>query len=300
MSPDLHNAWADEHHIPVSERICVFGYSLFEEGVYLASQRENEWAHEYITYEDHIAYKTANLDKIKTFNCLQKRPRNHRLWLFRELYDRNLLDNSICTMNRIEEEMLYDQHQNFVGSLHFQDEYIDNETINKLNEILPLLPTDYGHYQNSDATDFADLCSGKWQMMLNKDILLDSWVSVISEAAADERQCFCSEKIFKPLIQEHPFMVWGDKHTMAKLREMGYQTFDNWWSESWDSKPMRHRLNGMCEVLEELSTRSPEEMFQMYTDMQDVLKHNAQHMKNKSTVDIDHELQFIARKVLHG
>ena len=95
-------------------------------------------------------------------------------------------------------------------------------------------------------------------------------------------------------------MVWGDKHTMAKLREMGYQTFDNWWSEDWDSKPMRHRLEGMCEVLQTLSSRTQDEMFEIYTDMKSVLKHNSKLMETKTLDEVGQEMKFITGKVLHG
>lgn len=298
MSPDLHNEWCDNNNILPENRICVFGYSLFEQSVYLASERD--WSHEHITFEDHLAYKTENLDSIKTYNCLQKRPRSHRVWLFRELVDRGILDKGICTMNAVEEDMLKDHNGNVIGSVHFQDEYIDADTVKRLNTMLPLLPTDYGHYQTDDIQDFSHYDSGKWQMMLNKDILLDSWVSVISEANADERQCFCSEKIFKPIIQEHPFMVWGDRHTMAKMRELGYQTFSHWWSEDWDGKDMRSRLNGICEVLETLSARTSAEMLDMYTEMKEVLKYNSEIMVNKSSIEVGEELKFITGKVVNG
>lgn len=300
MSADLHNDWCDNHGIPTDQRICVFGFSLFEASVFFASVREHEWAHEHINFLDHIKYKTHRLDKIKTFNCLQKRPRNHRMWMFEQLAERNLLEHSICTMNRVEDEMLQDHTGKYIGTLHFQDEVMHNETVLKLNKLLPMLPTQYDNYKNTDISEFSHHDSGKWQMMLNKDILLDSWISVISEAGADESQCFCSEKIFKPLIQEHPFTVWGDKHTMAKLRELGYQTFDNWWSEKWDGLPMRSRLEGMCDVLETLSTYTPDQMLDMYTDMKSVLKHNSNLMKTKTLDEVGQEMKFITGKVING
>jgi len=279
--------------IPDSDRIKVFGHSIFEEAVQNAS--EHEWNHEYVTFEDHIAYKTANLTDIKTYNCLQKRLRGHRLWLFRELHDRNILDHGINTMNRVEDDMLQSPEGKFCGDMYFADERMLPETIVELNKKLPMMPEKYGHYQSTDIDAFSETNSGKWVMMLNKDILLDSWVSVISEASAQESQCFCSEKIFKPIIQEHPFCVWGDQYTLAKLKEMGYQTFSNWWDESWDDMEMRPRLNGLSKVIEDLSQRTPDEMLLMYKDMKSVLKHNAQVIRQKSVTDIRDELKYIVR-----
>lgn len=293
LSSDLHQTWCDDVGIPDSDRIKVFGHSIFEEAVQNAS--EHEWNHEYVTFEDHIAYKTANLTDIKTYNCLQKRLRGHRLWLFRELHDRNILDHGINTMNRVEDDMLQSPQGKFCGDMYFADERMPPETIVELNKKLPMMPEKYGHYQTTDIDAFSETNSGKWVMMLNKDILLDSWVSVISEASAQESQCFCSEKIFKPIIQEHPFCVWGDQYTLAKLKEMGYQTFSNWWDESWDDMEMRPRLNGLSKVIEDLSQRTPDEMLLMYKDMKSVLKHNAQVIRQKSVTDIRDELKYIVR-----
>ena len=299
MSPDLHKIWCENFSIHKNDRIKVLGYSLFEEAVYRASQHEHEWNHEHITYQDHLEYKTTNLNNIKTYNCLQKRPRNHRLWLFRELCQRNILDSGICTMNKIEDKLLLNKRGKFVGSMYFQNESMDPDIISNLNNLLPLMPQKYNHYSDADLSAFSHHDSGKWQMMLNKDILLDSWISVISEASADEHQCFCSEKIFKPIVQEHPFMVWGDRYTMAKMKEMGYQTFDNWWSEDWDNKSTRQRLNGMCEVLERLCKLPPKQMLDMYTDMKELLKYNSKLIETKSKSEIGDEIKFIVGK-FHG
>ena len=291
LSPDLHTSWCDEVGIPDRDRIKVFGHSIFEEAVQNASI--DEWKHEHIRFEDHIAYKTKNLDRIKPYNCLQKRVRGHRVWLLKELWDHDLIDKGINTMNEIPRNMLLSPQGEFCGDMYFLDERMDPEIIVKLNEFLPLMPEQYGHYQNSDIDAFSQTDSGKWVMMLNRDILLDSFVSVISEASAQETQCFCSEKIFKPVIQEHPFMVWGDRHTLAKMKEMGYQTFDNWWDESWDNCEMRPRLNGITQVIKGLCEKTPHERLAMYTDMKGVLKHNFEVMTNKSQTDVRDEIKYI-------
>lgn len=290
LSPDLHQAYCDKNLIPESDRINVLGYSLFEEGVYSASVYE--WKHEKITLAENIAHKQANIHDIKTYNCLQKRPRNHRLWLFKELHNHGILYEGINTMNFIEDS------ERMKGEVYFHDEKMESYIVDQMNEILPMLPDrKYENYHTDDLTEFAEICSGKWQMMLNRDILLDSWVSVISEASASSDQCFCSEKIFKPVIQEHPFLVWGDRYTMAKMRELGYQTFDNWWSEAYDVQDMRKRLDYLITTMVELCNKTSQEWFDIYTDMTPVLKHNSQLIKTKSAEDVRDELKFITGKI---
>lgn len=44
-----------------------------------------------------------------------------------------------------------------------------------------------------------------------------------------------SEKIYKPLAWFQPFVVVGSVDTLAFLRRQGFETFDNLWSESYDT-----------------------------------------------------------------
>jgi len=44
-----------------------------------------------------------------------------------------------------------------------------------------------------------------------------------------------SEKIYKPLSYQQPFIVMGSADTLKFLRGQGFETFDNLWSESYDT-----------------------------------------------------------------
>lgn len=46
-----------------------------------------------------------------------------------------------------------------------------------------------------------------------------------------------SEKIFKPMAFRHPFIVWGQPKVLVKLRELGFETYDNLFDESYDLEP---------------------------------------------------------------
>lgn len=44
-----------------------------------------------------------------------------------------------------------------------------------------------------------------------------------------------SEKTFKPIAFWHPFVVCGDRHSLKYLRQLGFETFDNLFNETYDS-----------------------------------------------------------------
>jgi hypothetical protein len=48
-------------------------------------------------------------------------------------------------------------------------------------------------------------------------------------------ELFVTEKTFKPIAYQHPFMVCGMKGTLAFLKETGFETYDHIFDESYDT-----------------------------------------------------------------
>jgi len=46
---------------------------------------------------------------------------------------------------------------------------------------------------------------------------------------------FVTEKTFKPIQYQHPFMVYGQQHTLKFLHDLGFETFENLFDESYDA-----------------------------------------------------------------
>ena len=46
---------------------------------------------------------------------------------------------------------------------------------------------------------------------------------------------FVTEKTFKPIQYQHPFMVYGQQHTLKFLHDLGFETFENIFDESYDT-----------------------------------------------------------------
>ena len=46
---------------------------------------------------------------------------------------------------------------------------------------------------------------------------------------------FVSEKTFKPIQYQHPFMVYGQQNTLKFLHDLGFETFENLFDESYDT-----------------------------------------------------------------
>lgn len=70
------------------------------------------------------------------------------------------------------------------------------------------------------------------------NLVVESWMRGDAWFANPEHPNYkteVSEKIYKPLAYFQPFVVAGSVDTLAFLRRQGFETFDNLWSESYDS-----------------------------------------------------------------
>ena len=67
-----------------------------------------------------------------------------------------------------------------------------------------------------------------------------TFISLLSESLVDDDTLFFSEKIWKPIMVGHPFILYGNKDSLKYLKSMGYKTFDGWIDESYDDEPDRN------------------------------------------------------------
>lgn len=229
------------------------------------------------TVADHIKYKTENLDKIITYNCLQKRPRAHRIWMFKELVDNNLLEYGINSMNELEYEHTY-----------YMNRSMDKDDYDRISKLLPMLPPT-NESLDKEVKDFSDQDSGKYQQRFNEDLMLDTWVSVISEASFGEDTCFISEKTFKPIAACHPFILIGNRYSLRNLRDMGYKTFHPFIDESYDELDTWERYAAITEAIKKINNLTSAEKLEWYKGMREILEHNLVTLNkntNKQMTDI--------------
>ena len=62
----------------------------------------------------------------------------------------------------------------------------------------------------------------------------DTKFSIVSETNDNDNDVFITEKIWKPIIAQQPFVVHGNYLYLQKLREMGFRTYSSHIDESYD------------------------------------------------------------------
>lgn len=243
---EQYSKWATETN--TVDRINVIPYSHFESDMFqLAKETDSN-----LTMDQQISYKQNN--HITPYNCLQKRLRNHRIWFYLKLFENNLLQHGLVSMNKFRVESAWMQGQCI--------------SLDRLTSSLSELPLMIYNTPNNIHDD------SYYIRRIQSNVCLDSWVSVVSEAsfADSDGTVFLSEKIFKPIVCMHPFIIVGNRGSLKKLKEMGYKTFEGFIDESYDDLPTFERLEAVIVAIKKII--AIEDKMAWYKSMSHILEHN--------------------------
>lgn len=115
---------------------------------------------------------------------------------------------------------------------------------------------------------------------ITKEDYEKTFISLITESLADDDTLFFSEKIWKPIMVGHPFILYGNQYSLKLLKEWGFKTFDKWIDESYDEISDRvHRANKIVSELKKFENKSIEELTEIRGEMQEVCQYNQNHYK---------------------
>lgn len=92
-----------------------------------------------------------------------------------------------------------------------------------------------------------------------------------------------SEKIYKPIVNRHPFLLLTVPKSLEKLREMGYKTFSPFVDESYDDEiDDTRRVLKLAKEVQRLANLSPTELTEFLKFAKPIVEHNFQTIINKN------------------
>jgi len=260
LDPRGYAAWCDHHGL--RDRITVIGmpHLMYMQQLNLRNTKPVIWA-------DHSAAK-ARSRSIANYNCLNRISRNHRELLVMNLIDRDLHNQGMVSHNAL----------TYHG---WTDHGVPQAVIDRANAVLPLV------------VDDADFGNNK-AMHINTDIYLGTWCSLITETHAFDQahNLFISEKLWKPMFALQPFMVWGQRHTLAQLRSWGYETFDCLWDESYDALDDLQRMHAVLDNIQGLQFIRDKQGW--LSQVRAVCEHNQQHFMSQDWFNSVYHRRFMA------
>lgn len=175
--------------------------------------------------------------KGKRFLCFNKVPRKHRVDLLELLLQRNLVK---------------DGYVSFEGTAGWLDNIDPQEypSVSREKDNFPLRLN-----ITEERTNPVDLIPEDLQYFIN------SYFSVVTETvfyATDDNDSsiFFTEKTYKPIICNHPFILVGRPGALKKLKEFGYKTFSPYIDERYDEiVDDKERLLAIVTEIERLSSK---------------------------------------------
>lgn len=266
--PDLYAQWCRDYKVKEKMNIVAlpfFACATQQRGFFdLVDQPDLRNDPHDVLYADQVDYKNNN--PISVFNCLNRVDRVHRNAFIAMLNYYNLIDNNIVSHNT------FSPH---IKDFLMMDLWPDHPAFQQKNihDIKDKLPLTY------DMKNFAT----NYAQNFNEEIYKKTWFSVITETFYQDPNpvVFFSEKIFKPMRANHPFIIVGHPHSLQWLKKLGFKTFDTWWDESYDSiTNPTERMETICKVILDLKTKTNADWLQCYDEMSSVLKHNYNHLIN--------------------
>jgi hypothetical protein len=178
--------------------------------------------------------------------------RSHRLRLLSELGKRGCINHNLisfpahCPYENKSVENLFQEHD-----LPFPE-----------NLSLPLIiDHDCNHANNSHRIDF-------WTQAMK------CFCHVVTETVYDDSRIHITEKTFKPIVLQQPFLIVGNRGALKYLRDYGFRTFGDLWDEGYDDLDHEHRISAVADICRDITSWSPYRMRQAQYQIADTVKYN--------------------------
>ena len=96
---------------------------------------------------------------------------------------------------------------------------------------------------------------------------------MVTETVVDRTHL--TEKIFKPVVLHQPFVLVGGSGCLKYMREYGFETFSQWWDESYDNiEDLDLRMQAVANIVNRFANMSLDDLEDMRNEMWPILEHN--------------------------
>jgi hypothetical protein len=122
-----------------------------------------------------------------------------------------------------------------------------------------------------------ELFGNTWgDAIVNPRCYTDTWFSLVTETIFDYPHTFRTEKIYKPILMAHPFVVAANTGYLRDLRNAGFKTFHSLIDEGYDQiASPHHRIERIIDTVRDISLNGAAEFWEA---SRDICKYNQQHL----------------------
>jgi hypothetical protein len=142
----------------------------------------------------------------------------------------------------------------------------------------------FHQWWNSANISSLDGCAVRDQFRGNANTngsLLSNWyhafdVELVAETYTHGETFFPTEKTVRPIVGGKSMLIYGPRNYLARLRDLGFQTWHNVWDESYDQLQGPERWAAMKTVIDDLVQRDHQQLYQQCWPM---IQHNRQQLQ---------------------
>lgn len=107
----------------------------------------------------------------------------------------------------------------------------------------------------------------------------ECFCAIVNETRFAQATGILTEKIMNPMINCKPFIMVGPPGNLEYMRKWGFQTFSEYWDESYDEEECHHkRLAKILDLINWIGDMSIEELQSLYESMLPTLMFNQVHI----------------------
>lgn len=177
--------------------------------------------------KNYIDIYKSNIEKEKLFICLTNHGYAYRYNLYKMLEYKNLLSSGFISWREATSDiagnslLLNENFSSIIYKENFEEFY--NFVTNNRSISQTILEDD------CKDKEFDCVIVGSYY---NENWVKNSWFTLYSESNFFD--VFLSEKTYKLFYYGHPFIIYGCKGILAKIRSLGYKTFPMLFDEAYD------------------------------------------------------------------
>jgi hypothetical protein len=213
-----------------------------------------------------IADLKSKKKRKKYFLCYNRTPRGHRLYLLSLLHGCGLIPKGFISCQKFDNSWLNGYFINLGLGKNLRRRML--RLIKEFNEGTPyIVDVDEWNTNHFDT-------SPPWPYE-------ESFFSVTTNTLFEEKAIFLDEKVWKPILNYHPFIFVGCSGSLEELRRQGFKTFHPFIDESYDKQkhPVK-RMMVITKEIERLCSYTMEEMENWYKQLLPRLQYNHNHLFN--------------------
>lgn len=111
------------------------------------------------------------------------------------------------------------------------------------------------------------------------------FVEIVNQTYYSGNTFYIDEKIWRPILMKTPFIVQGPQNFIRNFKNLGFKTFDTWWSEGYSEDDPDYQINGITDIIDNLSMLNVTQLETMYSEMTSVIEYNYQLMLEMQDTD---------------